>query len=295
MAEKGLSPDWLEQTVLMALNEDFGGYPGRDVTSQAIISTSELSTAFLVSREEGVVAGLPLVEAVFRQVSARFALAPVTVNFLVKDGDAIHPGTRLVELIGPSQALLMGERTALNFLSRASGVASKTRQWAQLLKGTGATVLDTRKTMPGLRELDKYSVRMGGGGNKRIGLYDVAMVKDNHIVAAGSVTAAIQAVRNRFPDVDIQVEADTLEQAVEAVEAGAKFLLLDNMPPSVLSEVVWRVHRLEEVYGPIELEATGNLRLDNAKLVAETGVKYLSVGALTHSAVILDLALDFLE
>jgi nicotinate-nucleotide pyrophosphorylase (carboxylating) len=153
-------------------------------------------------------------------------------------------------------------------------------------------VLDTRKTTPGLRALEKYAVRCGGGTNKRMGLYDVAMVKDNHVVAAGSVTAAVRAVRERFPDVAIQVEADTLDQAVEAIAAGARFLLLDNMPTALMSEVVAVVRAGEDRTGRVELEATGNLALDRAVEVARTGVDYLSVGGLTHSSPILDLALD---
>lgn len=156
-------------------------------------------------------------------------------------------------------------------------------------------MLDTRKTTPGLRELDKYAVRCGGGTNKRMGLYDVAMVKDNHVVAAGSITAAVSAIRRAFPDVDIQVEADTREQAVEAVAAGAKFLLLDNMSNELMTEVVAAVRAGEDSTGRIELEATGNLTVDRAASVAATGVDYMSVGALTHSAAILDLALDLVE
>ena len=186
----------------------------------------------------------------------------------------------------------MAERSLLNLASRASGVATATRAWADRLDGTGATVLDTRKTTPGLRALEKYAVRAGGGTNKRMGLYDVAMVKDNHVVAAGSVTAAVAAVRESFPDVLVQVEADTLDQALEAVAAGATFLLLDNMATDVLAATVAAVRAGEATTGRIELEATGNLTLDRAAEVARTGVDYMSVGGLTHSAPILDLALD---
>ena len=171
-------------------------------------------------------------------------------------------------------------------------MATHTRRWADALDGTGAQVLDTRKTTPGLRELEKYAVRCGGGTNKRMGLYDVAMVKDNHVVAAGSVTAAVAAVRARFPEVDVQVEADTRDQALEALDAGARFLLLDNMATGVLTDVVAAVRAREGELGPVELEATGNLTLDRAREVAATGVDYLSVGGLTHSSPILDLALD---
>ncbi|MDQ2698258.1 MAG: carboxylating nicotinate-nucleotide diphosphorylase, partial [Actinomycetota bacterium] len=184
------------------------------------------------------------------------------------------------------------ERTMLNFVCRASGVASHTRRFADVLEGTGAQVLDTRKTTPGLRELEKFAVRAGGGTNKRMGLFDVAMIKDNHVVATGSVTGAIEAVRARFGDVAIQVEADTLAQALEAVRAGADFLLLDNMAPAELAVVVAAVRELEPSVGRVELEATGNVTLERALEIAQAGVDYLSVGGLTHSSPILDLALD---
>jgi nicotinate-nucleotide pyrophosphorylase (carboxylating) len=189
------------------------------------------------------------------------------------------------------QVLLVAERTMLNLVCRASGVATHTRRWADALAGTGASVLDTRKTTPGLRALEKYAVRCGGGTNKRMGLYDVAMVKDNHVAAAGSVAGAVRAVRARY-DVPIQVEADTLAQAMEALDAGADFLLLDNMPTTLLAEVVAAVRAREPEVGRVELEATGNLTLDRAREVAATGVDYLSVGGLTHSSPILDLAVD---
>ncbi|MBA2553290.1 MAG: carboxylating nicotinate-nucleotide diphosphorylase, partial [Geodermatophilaceae bacterium] len=176
--------------------------------------------------------------------------------------------------------------TMLNLLCRASGVATATRAWAEALAGTGATVLDTRKTTPGLRALEKYAVRCGGGTNKRFGLYDVAMIKDNHIVAAGGVAAAYEAVRRTYPAIDIQVEVSTVDMAVEAVSAGARFLLCDNMIPDQLREVVAAV-------GPdVQLEATGGLTIERAREYGETGVHYLSVGALTHSAPIVDIAMD---
>ena len=204
----------------------------------------------------------------------------------VPDGDRVARGEVLATVEGPTRALLTAERTALNFLCHLSGVATHTRAWAEALAGTGATVLDTRKTTPGLRELEKYAVRVGGGTNKRMGLYDVAMIKDNHKLAAGSITAAYRRVREAFPDVPVQVEVTTVAEAVEAVEAGATFLLCDNMPPPLLREVV------AAVGGRAELEATGGLTLDRAGDYGATGVNYLSVGALTHSSPILDIALD---
>jgi nicotinate-nucleotide pyrophosphorylase (carboxylating) len=187
---------------------------------------------------------------------------------------------------GPTRAILTAERTALNLLCRLSGVATHTRAWADALAGSKATVLDTRKTTPGLRVLEKYAVRAGGGANKRMGLYDVAMIKDNHKVAAGGVAAAFRRVRAAFPDVPVQVEVTTVAEAVAAVEAGATFLLCDNMSPSLLCDVV------AAVGDRAELEATGGLTLDRAADYAATGVDYLSVGALTHSSPILDIALD---
>jgi nicotinate-nucleotide pyrophosphorylase (carboxylating) len=292
IATDALDPAWLTRTVATALDEDLGAAPGRDVTTQATVAPDVPGVAHLVARERGVVAGLPVVAEVLAQVTARLGLAPAAVDQRVPDGTAVAPGDVLAVLTGPVQALLVGERTALNLASRASGVATHTRRWADALAGSGAQVLDTRKTTPGLRELEKYAVRCGGGTNKRMGLYDVAMVKDNHVVAAGGVAAAVAAVRARFPDVAIQVEADTVEQALEAVAVGARFLLLDNMPTPVLAATVAAVRAGEATTGRVELEATGNLTLDRAAEVAATGVDYLSVGGLTHSSPILDLALD---
>lgn len=296
--DSGPDSAWLSRIAAVALDEDLGPAPGRDVTTTATISPDIERAAHLVAREAGTVAGLVVVREVLGQVCERFGLAPVEVEFEVHDGARVSRGDVLARLTGPVQALLIAERTLLNLASRASGVASATRAWADVLDsaprpdGTCATVLDTRKTTPGLRGLEKYAVRCGGGTNKRMGLFDVAMVKDNHVVAAGSVSAAIERIRAEYPDVLIQVEADTRDQAEEAVRAGADFLLLDNMPTPVLAETVAAVRGLEDEFGRIELEATGNLTLDRAAEVAATGVDFLSVGALTHSAPILDLALD---
>ncbi len=291
----GLDAAWVARVVEVALDEDLGPAPGRDVTSQATIPPSATGVAELVAREDGVVAGLVVVPEVLDQVAARLGLAAPTVAFHAQDGDAVTAGQVLASLRGRTQVLLVAERTLLNLASRASGVATATRAFARELEGTGAQVLDTRKTTPGLRALQKYAVRAGGGTNKRMGLYDVAMVKDNHVVAAGSVAAAIRAVREMFPDVQVQVEADTTAQALEALASGADFLLLDNMEPDLLAETVAAVREREGhdgVPAHVELEATGNLTLDKARKVAATGVDFLSVGALTHSARILDLALD---
>ena len=287
-----LDATWLAALVAVALDEDLGPAPGRDVTTQSTIDPGAIGRAALVARAPGVVAGLVVLGPVLAQVAGRLGLPVPAVELRAADGDAVRPGQVLAVLEGRVQVLLVAERTLLNVAGRASGVATHTRRWAEALAGTGATVLDTRKTTPGLRALEKYAVRCGGGTNKRMGLYDVAMVKDNHVAAAGSVTAAVRAVATRFPEVVIQVEADTLDQAVEAVGAGARFLLLDNMAIPLLAEVVAAVRAMEPQVGRVELEATGNLTLDGAVEVASTGVDYLSVGGLTHSSPILDLALD---
>ncbi|MBO0870319.1 MAG: carboxylating nicotinate-nucleotide diphosphorylase [Micromonosporaceae bacterium] len=288
----GLDPGEVEQIVRRALAEDLGP-DWLDVTSVATVPADQTGTADLVARAAGVVAGLPVAAAVF---DAAGSLAPArelpaaagTVDWVpsTKDGAWVARGDALATVTGPVRALLAAERTALNLLCRISGVATHTRAWADALAGTGATVLDTRKTTPGLRILEKYAVRAGGGTNKRMGLYDVAMVKDNHKLAAGSISRAYALVRAVFPEVPVQVEVTTVAEAVEAVEAGADFLLCDNMPVPLLREVV------AAVAGRAELEATGGLRLEVAREYAQTGVDYLSVGALTHSSPILDIALD---
>lgn len=287
----GLSTEWVAELVERTLAEDLaagGPLPSApdlavayDVTSSATVPAAQLGRADVVARADGVLAGLPVAARVFRR------LAPgATLTARAADGDRVQRGDVVLTVAGPVRALLAAERSALNIASRASGVATLTRAWVDAVAGTGAVILDTRKTTPGLRPLEKYAVRCGGGSNKRMGLYDVAMIKDNHVAAAGSVAAAIAAVRERAPRVSVQVEVDEPAQAGEAVAAGAGFLLCDNMTPAQLRAVV------ELVGGRAEIEATGGLTLAVAREVAETGVDYLSVGALTHSAPILDLALD---
>jgi nicotinate-nucleotide pyrophosphorylase (carboxylating) len=295
LAGAGLEPADVDHIVHTALTEDLGP-DGLDVTSLATIPADQVDTADLVARADGVLAGLAVAQAVFdvageltrHATKGEDVAAPRTVEFVAKahDGARVARGDTLATVTGPTRVLLTAERTALNLLCRLSGVATHTRAWADALDGTGAIVLDTRKTTPGLRSLEKYAVRVGGGTNKRMGLYDVAMVKDNHKLAAGGVAAAFRRVRERFPDVPVQVEVTTVAEAVEAVDAGADFLLCDNMSPLLLREVV------AAVGGRAELEATGGLTLAVAREYAETGVDYLSVGALTHSSPILDIALD---
>ncbi len=290
--DRPLASSWLADAVRRTLSEDLGGFPGRDVTTQATIPSDLRVAARIVMREPGVVAGLDVVPEVVGQVAVRLGLPRPTVELHVSDGDQVDAGATLATLEGAGHVVLVAERTLLNLLSRASGVATHTRRWATALKGTGAQVLDTRKTTPMLRELEKYAVRCGGGVNKRIGLHDCAMVKDNHIAAAGSVSAAIEAISEMFPEVPVQVEVETRAQAQEAIKAGARFLMLDNMSPEAMEKLVGEIRAKEKKTGPVLLEATGGLTLDNAADVAATGVDYLSVGALTHSSPIVDIALD---
>ena len=275
-----------------ALDEDLGDFPGLDVTSSATIPASQRSVAHVVARADGVVAGIPLISLVFRAVTERLGFSEVDVELLREDGDAVRKGDVIGILRGSTRATLVGERTMLNLVSRLSGIATHTRRWADALEGTGAMVLDTRKTTPGLRALEKYAVRCGGGTNKRMGLYDVAMIKDNHKLAAGSVAAAFEAVHRGFPAVDIQVEVTTTAEALEAVAAGSRYLLCDNMSVGLLRTTVEAVRGTGQ---QVEVEATGGLTLEAARAYAETGVDFLSVGGLTHSSPILDIALDLVD
>ncbi|MGL5864811.1 MAG: carboxylating nicotinate-nucleotide diphosphorylase [Dermatophilaceae bacterium] len=289
MTDHGFPLDDARLVVERALDEDLGPAPGVDVTTLATIPAAAESDSRVVARSGGVLAGLPVLVLVFEAVARRLGTGAVSVTVHAADGDLVARGATLATVRGSTRTTLVGERTALNLLCRASGVATHTRAWAAALAGTGATVLDTRKTTPGLRSLEKYAVRCGGGTNKRMGLYDVAMVKDNHKLAAGGLTQAWHAIRSAYPHVDIQVEVTTVDEALEAVAAGARFLLCDNMSVPVLRETVDAVRATGE---RVELEATGGLTLAVAREYAETGVDYLSVGALTHSSPIVDLALD---
>ena len=280
LAGLGLDPTVIERLVQVALTEDLGS--GVDVTSLATVPFDLEGVADFTARASGVVAGLPVVRAVMEVVTDD----SVVITQHVQDGDAVSAGDVLLTARALVRALLTAERTALNILCHLSGVATMTRRWVDEVQGTRARILDTRKTNPGLRALEKYAVRCGGGTNKRMGLYDAALIKDNHVLAAGGVAEAFRAVRELFPDVEVQVECDTVEQVKEAVEVGASFLLLDNMSLDDLRASV------DVVAGRAELEATGGLTLDRARAVAETGVDYLSVGGLTHSAPVLDIGVD---
>jgi nicotinate-nucleotide pyrophosphorylase (carboxylating) len=278
MADAPLPAEALDEFVTRTLTEDVGR---GDVTAEATVPAGLRCGARIVAREPLVVAGVPLAVALFRR------LAPdAGIDVLAPDGTGAGRGDTVLRLEGPARALLTAERSALNILQHLSGVATLTRAYVQAVAGTGAKVLDTRKTIPGLRLLEKYAVRLGGGVNHRMGLYDAVMIKDNHIAVAGGVTAAIRACRahTRLP---IQVECDTLEQVREALAAGADSLLLDNMTPASLREAV------ALAAGRVPLEASGGVTLDTIRGIAETGVDYISVGRLTQSAPAIDLGMDF--
>jgi nicotinate-nucleotide pyrophosphorylase (carboxylating) len=276
----GLPRHVVEEVVVRALDEDLGA--AGDVTTLATVPASVLGVANLVSRQDGVLAGLPVAAYVFETVGQ----GRVVVEHGSADGARIAAGEVLATVRGPVRDILTAERTALNLLGHLSGVATLTRRWVDAVAGTGAHIRDTRKTLPGLRLLEKYAVRCGGGVNHRLSLSDAALVKDNHVVAAGGVVEAFAAVRAACPGLPLEIEVDTLDQARAVIDAGADLVLLDNMAPAALREVV------AYAGGRARLEASGGLRLDNAREVAETGVDYLAVGALTHSAPVLDIGLD---
>ncbi|MFI7039872.1 L-aspartate oxidase [Microbispora rosea] len=282
LEKAGLDPDAVLGLVRAALEEDLAG--GQDVTSVATIPAGQRAAADVVARKEGVVAGLAVAETVFHQAGG-----PVEVERHAADGDRVRPGDVVMTVRGATRDLLTMERTALNFLTHLSGIATQTRRWADAIEGTGARVRDSRKTLPGLRALEKYAVRAGGGVNHRMGLHDAGLIKDNHVVAAGGVAEAFRAVRQAFPGLPIEVEVDRVDQIEPVLAEGAEEILLDNFTVDQLAEAV----RL--VAGRARLESSGGLTLDVARAVAETGVDYLSVGALTHSAPALDLALDLRE
>jgi nicotinate-nucleotide pyrophosphorylase (carboxylating) len=285
LAAAGLDPEAVAAFAAAALAEDLAGgdYPGLDVTSVATVPAVLTGRGAVVARQAGVLAGLPVAAAVL-EISAA---GGIRCTACARDGERIPTGARVLLAEGPVRALLTAERTMLNLLGRLSGVATLTRRWVDAVEGTGAVVRDTRKTTPGLRALEKYAVRCGGGVNHRLSLSDAALVKDNHVLAAGGVAAAFAAVRAAFPAVPVEVECDTLEQVRQAVDAGADLVLCDNMPPARLRAAVGYARPRG-----VRLEASGGLSLPVAREVAETGVDFLAVGALTHSAPVLDLGFD---
>jgi nicotinate-nucleotide pyrophosphorylase (carboxylating) len=280
----GLDPDAVAATARMAVAEDLMG--GVDVTSTATIPLAQRSVATFGARAAGVVAGLPIAAAVIEAVCGDAASKFV---HLVSDGDRVDAGTEVAMVTAPTRLLLTAERSALNLLCHLSGIATLTRRWADELAGTSARVRDTRKTTPGLRALEKYAVRCGGGVNHRMGLSDMALVKDNHVAAAGGVAAAYALVRTLEATIPVEIEVDTLDALRAAIEAGADEVLLDNFDlETTRAAVAYR-----DDHSPrVRLEASGGLTVDVARRVAETGVDFIAVGELTHSARVLDLGLD---
>jgi len=261
-----------------ALAEDVGR---GDITTRLTVPAAARARGTLLAKQDGVLAGLPLVERVFTALGGR-----VTIQTFVSDGAALKSGSRVASVEGPAADVLIGERLALNFVQQLSGVATLTRRYVDAVRGTKARVIDTRKTTPGLRVLEKYAVRMGGGGNHRAGLDDGILIKDNHLVAAGGVTAAVSAARGAAPHgLKVQVECATQAQVEEAIAAGADAILLDNMSTADMAEAVRRIA------GRAVVEASGGVTLETVRAIAETGVDLISVGALTHSAPALDLSL----
>jgi nicotinate-nucleotide pyrophosphorylase (carboxylating) len=266
------------ELVKAALAEDLAG--GVDVTSVATIAADSELQAEFVARESGVVVGIEMAQAVLTEVGV------AGIEVLVQEGDSVKAGDVLIRVSGNARAILLAERTALNFLGHLSGIATLTSQWVEAIAGTSCEVRDTRKTTPGWRELEKFAVRMGGGTNHRMSLSDAALIKDNHIAAAGGVKAAFNAVRSEFPTAPIEIEVDTLEQLAEVLPLNPDLVLLDNMTPEQCRAAV------SLVAGQTKLEASGGITLDLARAYAETGVDYLAIGALTHSAKNFDIGLD---
>ena len=268
-------------SIRRALAEDIGS---GDVTTNSIVPPNASLRGRIIAKQEGVVAGLQVAEAVWRTLNELVTFTPK-----VADGSRVENRTELAEVAGPARDLLTGERTALNFLGRMSGIATLTRQFVDAVAGTRAIILDTRKTVPGLRLADKLAVQMGGGQNHRTGLWDMVLIKDNHIDFAGSLTAAVRRVREAGVQVEIEVEARTLNDVREALSLGVERILLDNMTFETMREAV------QITAGRAKLEASGNVSLENVLEVARTGVDYISVGALTHSPKVFDVSLEFVD
>jgi len=293
VAVAGLDLDALSLIVSEALDEDLGGRgvlppgtgAGLDITSYATIPASDTAHAQFLVRQPGTVAGLPVAAYTVGTVCSAAGDFELRVN--ATDGDQVARGDVLITVAGNTRALLRAERVALNLIAMMSGVTTATRAWVDALAGTNTRVRDSRKTIPGLRMLQKYAVRIGGGINHRMSLADAALIKDNHVIAAGGVVAAYRAVRQSFPDVPIEVEVTSAEQAREVVAAGATEVLLDNMTVPEMAAIV------TELRDSATFEASGGLTIENATAVAQTGVNFVAVGAITHSATVLDIALDF--
>ena len=272
--------DEIRQLVRRALEEDVGS---GDATTLATVPETARARAVMAAREAAVIAGLNFAATAFRELDSS-----VQIELSAADGARVAAGARLMTISGPAQAILTGERVALNFVQRLSGIATLTAQFVEAVKGTGARILDTRKTTPGLRRAEKYAVSCGGGKNHRVGLHDMILIKDNHLAAlGGDIGRAVRRARERYPQLKVEVEADTLRQVEQAVAADVDFVLLDNMKPEQLREAV------KLVAGRAKTEASGGVNLSTVRQIAETGVDFISVGALTHSARAVDVALDF--
>ena len=275
----GLSPNHIFQQVKDAISEDLAG--GQDLTSVATITQSQVSTADFTTRASGVVSGLHVVAAVLEYCGVNH------YEVLVDEGAKVSAGKVLITAQGNTQKILLAERTALNFLSHLSGISTLTNQWVSEISGTKCQIRDTRKTTPGLRMLEKFAVRMGGGVNHRLSLSQAALIKDNHIMAAGSISDAFNAIKKMYPDKSIEIEVDSIDQLKEAIALKPDLILLDNMSTDQCSEAVSITN------GLVKLEASGGIAITNAKAYAVTGVDYLAIGSLTHSAPALDIGLDF--
>ena len=275
----GLSPNHIFQQVKDAISEDLAG--GQDLTSVATITQSQVSTADFTTRTSGVVSGLHVVAAVLEYCGVNH------YEVLVDEGAKVSAGKVLITAQGNTQKILLAERTALNFLSHLSGISTLTNQWVSEISGTKCQIRDTRKTTPGLRMLEKFAVRMGGGVNHRLSLSQAALIKDNHIMAAGSISDAFNAIKKMYPDKSIEIEVDSIDQLKEAIRLKPDLILLDNMSTHQCSEAVSITN------GLVKLEASGGIAISNAKSYAATGVDYLAIGSLTHSAPALDIGLDF--
>ena len=278
----------VEEIIKRALVEDIGS---GDITTQLTIPADSVSKAQIVAKEAGVIAGLEVAALAFGMASNSYSAMEcgLEITFLLGDGASVKPGDAIAEIEGPTAAILIGERVALNFLQRMSGIATKTAHFVSLVKHTNAKIIDTRKTTPGLRMLEKYAVKAGGGQNHRFGLYDAVLIKDNHIAAVGGVRQAVQAAKSGAPHtIKIEVEADTINQVREALDAGADMILLDNMSLDTLKEAV------NLCKGKAITEASGGITEETIVAIAEAGVDLISVGGLTHSVKALDLSLDIM-
>ena len=280
LRSNGLEPELVQALVDLAISEDLMG--GTDATSLATIPEIQISELDLVTRSPGVIAGINIAALVFLSVANR----KIEIEICVEDGKKVEAKTCLLTAKGSTIDLLTAERTALNFLGHLSGIATTTNKWVSEISGTNAKVRDTRKTTPGLRLLEKYAVKAGGGTNHRMSLNDQALIKDNHIVAAGSIKNAVEKVKDKFPELEFEVEVDNLDQLNEALAVNAKLILLDNFSIDDLKKAVLAVNK------KAKLEASGGITLENARKIAESGVDFIAVGALTHSAPVLDIGGD---